>query len=239
MTPVSAPSHPFPTGAPSGGQYFSEQPSAPSRPSEVRLVLPDVTLQLRTDAGVFSPGRVDPGTKLLLLELPPVLEWPDGDVVDVGCGYGPIAVTLARRLAAADAALPDFDATADAPAPTPRTVWAIDINERARSLCRANADAAGVGDRVRVVSPDEVPDSLRVGLVASNPPIRIGKAALHDVCTTWLGRLSAGGEAWWVVQKHLGSDSLQAWLADQGWPTERVRSRQAYRVLRSVRHLPG
>jgi 16S rRNA (guanine1207-N2)-methyltransferase len=215
---VPPPSHPAPDGGGTRGndQYFSGRPGSASRPSEVALVLPDVHVRLRTDAGVFSPGRVDPGTKLLLTELPESSGWPSGDVVDVGCGYGPIAVTLALR------------------APE-RTVWAVDVNERSLDLCRANADAAGVGDRVRVVTPDTVPEELRVGLVASNPPIRVGKAALHELCRTWLGRLADDGEAWWVVQKHLGSDSLQTWMAGQGWPTERVRSRQSYRILRSTR----
>ena len=211
MGPVPPPSHPA-----GGDQYFSARPSSASRPDEVALVLPDVHLRLRTDAGVFSPGRVDPGTRLLLGELLPADAWPDGDLVDVGCGYGPIALALALRA-------PD------------RTVWAVDVNERALDLCRANASAAGVADRVRVVTPDEVPEHLEVGLVASNPPIRVGKAALHDLCRTWLARLGPQGEAWWVVQKHLGSDSLQTWITDQGWPTERVRSRQSYRILRSTR----
>ncbi len=209
MGPVPPPSHPA-----GGGQYFSTRPTSESRPAEVALTLSDLHLRLRTDAGVFSPNRVDPGTKLLLAELPSAEEWPDGDVADVGCGYGAIAVALALR----------------APA---RTVWAVDVNERALDLCRANAASAGVGDRVRVVTPDEVPADLRVGLVASNPPIRVGKAVLHDLCRTWLESLADDGEAWWVVQKHLGSDSLQAWMVAQGWPTERVRSRQSYRILRS------
>jgi 16S rRNA (guanine1207-N2)-methyltransferase len=208
---VSAPSHPA-----GGDQYFSSAPASASRPGEVALTLPDLHVRLRTDTGVFSPGRVDPGTKLLLAELPPVDEWPPGDVADVGCGYGPIAVAVALRA-------PD------------RTVWAVDVNPRALELCRANATSAGVADRVRVVTPDEVPDDVAVGLVVSNPPIRVGKPVLHELCRTWLGRLTPDGEAWWVVQKHLGSDSLQAWMTAQGWQTERVRSRQAYRILRSRR----
>jgi 16S rRNA (guanine1207-N2)-methyltransferase len=195
------------------GHYFSARPGVGSRPSEVRLDLPERTLVLRTDRGVFSADRVDPGTKLLLLELPGPDAWPEGAVLDLGCGYGPIATTVALR---------DRD----------REVWAIDVNERARELCAANAGAAGVGDTVHVATPEGVPGGRRFGLVVSNPPIRIGKAALHDLLATWLGRLTADGEAWLVVQKHLGSDSLADWVQDRGWTVERVRSRQGYRVLR-------
>ena len=104
------------------------------------------------------------------------------------------------------------------------------MNARARELTTANAADAGVA--VSVLPPDQVPDELRVGLVVSNPPIRVGKAALHDLLGTWLGRLSDDGEAWLVVQKHLGADSLAAWLTDRGHRVERVRSRQGYRILR-------
>jgi len=191
--------------------YFADEPGVASRPEQIRLDLPDLSLTLRTDRGVFSATRVDPGTKLLLMELPPAADWPEGAVVDVGCGYGPIAVTLASRSPGRD-------------------VWAVDVNARARELTTANAADAGVA--VSVFPPDQVPDELRVGLVVSNPPIRVGKAALHDLLGTWLGRLSDDGEAWLVVQKHLGADSLAAWLTDRGHRVERVRSRQGYRILR-------
>lgn len=196
-----------------GGHYFAARPEASSRPSSVRLVLPDVTLVLSVDRGVFSPGRVDPGTKLLLLELPPPSRWPPGPVVDLGAGYGPIACTVAAR-------------------DPGREVWAVEVNERARDLCRANAAAAGVGDRVSVVGADEVPDDLRPGLVMSNPPIRIGKRALQELVGGWVDRLAPGGEAWLVVQKNLGADSLARWLIDRGHSVDRVRSRQGYRILR-------
>lgn len=203
---------------PAGGQYFAERPDTPSRPSEVRLDLPDLTVRLRTDRGVFSATRVDPGTKILLTELPVAETWPTGPAVDVGCGYGPIAVVLARR-----------DPT--------REVWAVDVNERARELCAANARAAGV--QVRVVDPSAVADDARFGLLVSNPPVRIGKAALHDLLATWLARLTDDGQAWMVVQKHLGADSLAAWLRSAGWGVERVTSRQGYRVLRLTHHSPA
>jgi 16S RNA G1207 methylase RsmC len=73
--------------------------------------------------------------------------------------------------------------------------------------------------------------ALRFTAIWSNPPIRIGKPALHELLTTWLDRLTPDGQAHLVVQKHLGSDSLQRWLNDQGWATERIASRSAYRVL--------
>jgi 16S rRNA G1207 methylase RsmC len=112
------------------------------------------------------------------------------------------------------------------------TVWAVDVNERARALCRANAEANGVGGQVRVVAPEEVPADLVLDQIWSNPPIRVGKGALHALLTLWLDRLAPGtGTAELVVQKHLGADSLARWLGDQGWPTERVASRAGYRIL--------
>lgn len=217
MSAVGTPS----SGTPAGrgeGHYFSARPAVGSRPSQVRLDLPDRSLVLSTDRGVFSAERIDPGTKLLLMELPGPPDWPPGAVLDLGCGYGPIACTVALR----------------APG---RTVWAVDVNERARELCRANAaglglDGGGAGGPVLVAPPDEVPEDVRFGLVVSNPPIRVGKTALHELLRRWLGRLADHGEAWLVVQKHLGADSLARWLAEEGREVERVRSRQGYRVLR-------
>ena len=201
---------PQPDGA---DHYFSARPDTPSAPGSVELVLPEGRLlHLATDRGVFSAERVDPGTRALLVEGPPVAA--GGALADVGCGYGPIAVTLALRGG-------------------PGTVvWAVDVNERARDLCRANATAHDVADRVRVVAPDEVPADLVLDQVWSNPPIRVGKDALHGLLATWLGRLRPGsGAAALVVQKHLGADSLVRWLTDQGWPTERAASRAGYRIL--------
>jgi 16S rRNA (guanine1207-N2)-methyltransferase len=175
----------------------------------VRLALPDLTLDLTTDRGVFSRDGVDPGTKLLLLDAPAPA--PRGDLLDLGCGYGPIAVTLARRSPEA-------------------TVWAVDVNRRARDLTAANAEAAGAGN-VRVAAPDDVPDDVRFATIWSNPPIRIGKAALHDLLLRWLSRLSPGGRAVLVVQKHLGADSLLRWLEEGGHPTTRLQSRLGYRLL--------
>lgn len=207
MAAVPRPDGPDVPSATPPGHYFARDPAARSRPTTVRLALADRTLDLVTDRGVFSPTRVDPGTKLLLGELPPVLRGP---IADVGCGYGPIACTVAARQ------------PGDA-------VWAVDVNRRARELCALNARAAGLD--VRVVAPDEVPDGLVVGTIVSNPPIRIGKDALHALLSGWLDRLDPSGAAWLVVNRNLGADSLAAWLTGRGHAVERVRSRQGYRVL--------
>ena len=194
----------------SDSQYWTDSSGVASRPSEVDLLLPDVDLRLTTDRGVFSADRVDRGTRYLLLEGPDLPTGPV-DLLDLGCGYGPIACTLASRRPEA-------------------RVWAVDVNERARDLCRANAAAAGLAN-VEVAAPDDVPVDVRLAAIWSNPPIRIGKPALHDLLTRWLDLLTPDGTAHLVVQRHLGADSLARWLDDRGWATERRGSRKGFRLL--------
>ncbi len=193
-----------------GQQYFAEHPAAGRRPGSVHVVLPDLHLELETDSGMFSPSRLDPGTRLLLeaAPQPPAA----GNLLDLGCGYGPLALVLAVRSPGAQ-------------------VWGVDVNRRALELCARNAERAGLTN-VRCARPDDpaVPDEFR--LIWSNPPIRIGKPALHALLTKWLARLGPAGAAYLVVQRYLGSDSLQRWLGDSGWPAERIAARAGYRVLR-------
>jgi 16S rRNA (guanine1207-N2)-methyltransferase len=191
------------------GHYFDATPGSRSAPREVRLELPDLSLTFTTDRGTFSPDRIDTGTKLLLLEGPEPAG--SGTLVDLGCGYGPIACTLARRSPVA-------------------TVWAVDVNERALALCAANAVRADAVNVVPTLAAD-VPADLEVDELWSNPPIRIGKAALHDLLSSWLQRLAPTGRALFVVQKHLGADSLHRWMEDGGWQVERLTSRGGYRLL--------
>ncbi|MFD1544037.1 class I SAM-dependent methyltransferase [Nonomuraea guangzhouensis] len=193
--------------------YFSEQPGTASRPGSVDLVLPDLHLRLETDRGVFSPERVDLGTRVLLESVPPPPQ--EGDLLDLGCGYGPIALTMASRAPGA-------------------TVWAVDVNRRSVELTARNAQGARL-DKVRSLHIDEVPEDVKFQAIWSNPAIRIGKPALHEMLTRWLSRLTPDGVAYLVVQKHLGSDSLQRWLGEQGWQATRAASRAAYRILKVTR----
>lgn len=189
--------------------YFSANPEAASAPRTVRLDVGDLHLELTTDTGVFSGGHVDPGTRILLAHAPdPTVR---GDLLDLGCGYGPIALTLAHRRKRA-------------------RVWAVDVNERALELTRLNAEAVGRGN-VYTRTPDGVPAEVRFAAIYSNPPIKVGKRELHAMLLRWLPRLLPGGAAYLVVQKNLGADSLARWLGEQGFPTTRLTSERGYRVL--------
>jgi 16S rRNA (guanine1207-N2)-methyltransferase len=188
-------------------QYFAEQPTAPSSPAPARLEVCGLSMGVTTDSGVFSRGRLDKGTRVLLEHVPEPEQ--GGDLLDLGCGWGPISLWLAtiRRRS---------------------TVWAVDVNERALSLVRRNAEAAGLAN-VRACRPDEVPDDVVFAGMWSNPPIRSGKAALHSLLAGWLPRVA--GPSYLVVAKNLGSDSLARWLGEEGYTVSRLSSNAGFRVL--------
>lgn len=194
--------------------YFTT-PSGPERRRTVPVTIWGTELDLSTAAGTFSSDGLDPGTRVLVRSATP--DPAARRVLDLGCGWGPIAVGLARALPSA-------------------RVDAVDVNERALALTRDNAAAAGVADRVHVALPVglEVPAD-GYDEIWSNPPIRIGKPALHALLLDWLPRLAPHGRALLVVARNLGSDSLQRWLVEQGWPTERLTSAKGFRVLQTRR----
>lgn len=190
--------------------YFDRQPQALSRPRRVTLRLPGLSVELQSDAGVFGYRTVDSGTVFLLRRAPPPPQ--TGEILDLGSGYGPVAVALALR------------------APGTR-VWAVDINRRALDLTSRNAAAAGATNVV-AASPEDVPGALRFDAIYSNPPVRIGLTLLHPLLTGWLDRLHPDAAAHLVVHRHLGSDSLARWLAGQGFPVQRLASHDGFRILR-------
>ena len=193
-----------------GEHYFTAQPAASAERRTIDVDLAGRRLSVVTAGGVFSPDHVDTGTQVLLREAPPPPA--QGTFLDLGCGWGPIALSLALRSPAA-------------------TVWALDVNERALDLTRRTATALGLHG-VRATTADGIPDDVRFDLIWSNPPIRVGKAVLHDLLRTWLPRLAPSGVAHLVVQRNLGSDSLQRWIGtDLGMPCTRLTSSKGFRVL--------
>lgn len=197
------------------GHYFEAQPAVASAPVDVEVRVGDETLSMTTDRGVFSYGRLDRGTALLLRDAPPPPA--SGDLFDLGCGTGAIALSLAQR------------------SPDAR-IHAVDVNTRALDLCAANARRNGLHN-VQVAHPDEIDPLQGFDLIWSNPPVRIGKTALHNLLATWLTRLRPGGSAVLVMQRNLGADSLHRWLDGSlpGWPTTRLGSSKGYRLLQVVR----
>ncbi|NKX50544.1 methyltransferase [Arthrobacter deserti] len=199
--------------------YFSARPGTSETRRPLTVVLDGATRRLSTSGGIFSPDGIDKGTAVLLAEVPPPP--PAGQFLDIGCGWGPLALTLGLKSPGA-------------------TVTAVDVNERAVALTNDNARALGLGN-VRASLPGQVDPQLRFDLIWSNPPIRIGKSELHSLLMLWLPRLAPGGTAWLVVQKNLGADSLQRWLAaelPEDFQVGRDSTSKAFRVLRIRRGQP-
>lgn len=193
--------------------YFTARPGSGGQQRDFQIDLLGRPLAVRTAPGVFSAEHLDHATAHLLRHLVDSEEHPRR-VLDLGCGWGPIALALALRW-------PDAE------------VWAVDVNDRALELTTHNAERHDLA--VRVERPEDVPDDLTFDAIWSNPPVRIGKAALHELLLTWLDRLSPGGAMTMVVGRNLGADSLHRWLDAQGHPTERVGSAKGFRILRTTR----
>ena len=196
--------------------YFSGTPESELKLRSIHATIAGRDVELTTANGVFSPERVDAGTRVLLSSVP--APPPGGNLLDLGCGWGPIALTLA----------------ADSPH---ATVWAVDVNERSLDLVRRNAESMGLSN-VNAVLPQDVPDDVRFMTIWSNPPIRVGKNELHAMLEQWMPRLEPGADAWLVVQKNLGSDSLHRWMDDvfaSQLTVTRAATNKGYRVLRARR----
>jgi 16S rRNA (guanine1207-N2)-methyltransferase len=196
-----------------GEHYFSASPGSDFTPRLLTVRLAGADRTVTTAGGVFSPDRVDLGTRVLLdtVPVPP----SGGNLLDLGCGWGPVALSLALESPEA-------------------TVWAVDVNERALELVRRNASSFGLTN-VNAVLPDEIPADVRFSTIWSNPPIRVGKAELHAMLLRWLPLLEPDAAAWLVVQKNLGADSLHRWLQQElpdGFAVERAASSKGFRVLK-------
>ena len=193
--------------------YFTADPAVAFKRAPVEATVWGHDLRLTSGSGVFAQGRLDIGTAVLFRETEPPAP---GRILDLGCGYGMIGLAVATAVPGA-------------------VVTGVDVNERALLLANENAAALGLADRFTALLPDAVPAEATYDEIWSNPPIRIGKDALHALLLTWLPRLAPGGRAVMVVGKNLGADSLQRWLGEQGYPTERLSSAKGFRVLETRR----
>ena len=200
----------------SSDHYFSQEPKSNYQPKQIELNVAGEVFKVNTASGTFSPLRVDVGTSVLIdhLELAP----KDGNILDLGCGWGPIALNLAKQ------------------SPNAK-VWAVDVNSRSLELTAENAKTLGLTN-IQTATPDAVPQETRFSGIWSNPPIRIGKKELHALLLAWIPRLEIKASAYLVVQKNLGSDSLQKWLTEtlvDGYEVSRLTSVKTYRILKVLR----
>lgn len=193
--------------------HYFETPAGPVSTRRITARIWDRDLAFTTAGGVFSGSRLDLGTSVLFRSVPPPrCPDPAGTLLDLGCGYGPIACALALACPGA-------------------RVVAVDVNDLAVRLTARNARDLGVADRVEASRPEEVAEDLHFDEIWSNPPIRVGKEILHQMLTGWLARLSPDGVAHLVVGRNLGADSLSRWLTERDWLVERVASAKGFRVL--------
>jgi len=200
----------------SDNHYFASSPKGPLVPREITVTLNGNKYSVLTAGGVFSPEHIDQGTQVLLAHLEKAN--PSGNFLDIGCGWGPIALALALHSPKA-------------------TIYAIDVNERSLELTKLNAERLGLSNIV-VCKPEEVPSEIEFDEIWSNPPIRVGKVVLHEILTLWINRLTSGGTARLVVQKNLGSDSLHKWLIqefDDEFESTRIDTSKTFRVLKVTR----
>jgi 16S rRNA G1207 methylase RsmC len=200
----------------SSDHYFSQEPKSDYQPKQIELDVAGEVFKVNTASGTFSPLRLDVGTSVLIdhLELAP----KDGNILDLGCGWGPIALNLAKHSPSA-------------------MVWAVDVNSRSLELTAENAKIVGL-ENIQSATPDSVPKEMMFSGIWSNPPIRVGKKQLHELLLTWLPRLEKNASAYLVVQKNLGSDSLQKWLTEtlvDGYGVSRLTSVKTYRILKILR----
>ncbi|TQO18925.1 16S rRNA m(2)G 1207 methyltransferase [Rhodoglobus vestalii] len=196
--------------------YFSSTPESDLKLRTIHATIAGTERELVTANGIFSPAHIDAGTQVLLSNVPKPP--PGGNLLDLGCGWGPMALTLALESPHA-------------------TVWAVDVNERALDLVRANAKKLSIPN-INAVLPQDVPEDITFMAIWSNPPIRVGKNELHNILETWLPKLELDADAWLVVQRNLGSDSLQRWM-ESAFPPDfsftRAATHKGYRLLRARR----
>lgn len=195
--------------------YYSKDPKVKSQPKEWSTELRGKMLRFQTDAGVFSKGEVDFGSRLLLESF--VMPDLEGAVLDVGCGYGPIGLSIA-------ASFPE------------RNIHMIDVNERALALCKHNAHQNNI-ENTTIYSSDALSAVQEEGFAAilTNPPIRAGKETIFSFYKDSFPKLRSGGELWVVIQKKQGAPSTINYLRELYGSVETVVKKKGYFILRAYK----
>jgi len=191
--------------------YFSSDPTAPKKTVNILLEVAGTEIAIEAASGTFSSSKLDAGTAVLLKH---DNHFPkDGNVLDVGCGWGPIGLSIAKTRAKTK-------------------VYGIDINQRSIEQSNLNSTSLGLENYWAMHSKD-LPEDIRFSGIWSNPPIRVGKKVLHELMETYIPRLEPGGKAMLVVQKNLGADSFQRWLTSRFPEAEvsRLATDKGYRVI--------
>lgn len=195
----------------SSEHYFSANPSTNQKLKPVEFSVAGQAIRLQAAAGTFSSGKLDKGTAVLLSLAD---QFPkQGKILDLGCGWGPVGIAIAKL--------------------SPATkVWGVDVNSRSVELANQNSKELGLTNFQAVLS-EQLPNEIKFDEIWSNPPIRIGKSALHELLTTYMNKLNPTGRAVLVVQKQLGAESLMKWLAEQfsGQEVRRLANEKGYWVI--------
>jgi 16S rRNA (guanine1207-N2)-methyltransferase len=193
--------------------YYSRTQNVESDPQYWNYTLRDANFRFKTDNGVFSKKEVDFGSRLLIetFQMPGL----QGDILDVGCGYGPIGLTIAKHW-------------------TDRTVYMVDVNLRALQLTKDNSELNGItnlviqeSDRLSAVK------EKRFAVILTNPPIRAGKEVVHDIYEQSYHSLLPNGELWIVIQRKQGAPSTINKLSEMFIDVEIVAKKKGYFIVKA------
>lgn len=194
--------------------YFTSKPSAEKNEKSFEVKLKGKTLKLFTDSGVFSRDRVDYGSQVMIEAIDPAA-FSNEKVLDMGCGYGPVGLSLAK-------AYPEL------------TVEMVDVNERALNLAKKNAEVNGVKNvDIHLSSLYEMVEEKAFGAVISNPPIRAGKKVVHQIISEAYQHLADNGVLIIVIQKKQGAPSAKQKMSDVFGNVQRIGLDKGYWVLQS------